>query len=161
MRNRSLPGRHITDCQMRLYMRLRQTETTRVAAARAGFGTASAYRFERDSRLPSQKKVSRGRRRPDPLAAVWESEIVPLLARAPDLRAVAIFEEIRRRHSEIGACVRRTVERRIRAWRALDESAARADELALAGDDDGAATWRRIMAAVIQLANKTPPGPVH
>jgi hypothetical protein len=45
--------------------------------------------------------------------------------------------------------------------RALDESAARADELALAGDDDGAATWRRIMAAVIQLANKTPPGPVH
>jgi hypothetical protein len=45
--------------------------------------------------------------------------------------------------------------------RALDESAARADELALAGDDDGAATWRRIMAAVVQLANKTPPGPVH
>jgi hypothetical protein len=45
--------------------------------------------------------------------------------------------------------------------RALDESAARADELALAGDDDGAATWRRIMAAVIQLANQTPHGPVH
>ena len=45
--------------------------------------------------------------------------------------------------------------------RALDESAARADELALAGDDDGAATWRRIMEAVTQLANKTPTGPVH
>jgi hypothetical protein len=45
--------------------------------------------------------------------------------------------------------------------RALDESTARADDLALAGDDDGAATWRRITAAVIQLANKTPPGPVH
>jgi hypothetical protein len=40
---------------------------------------------------------------------------------------------------------------------ALEESAARANELALAGDDDGAATWRRIMAAVEQLANKTPP----
>jgi len=26
----------------------------------------------------------------------------------------------------------------------LEESAARANELALAGDDDGAATWRRI-----------------
>jgi len=115
-----LPGRHITDCQMRLYMRLRQTQTTRVAAARAGFGTASAYRFERDPRLPTQKKVPRGRRRPDPLAAVWESEIVPMLARAPELRAVAIFEEIRRRHSEIGAGVRRTVERRVRAWRALN-----------------------------------------
>jgi hypothetical protein len=120
MRNRSLPGRHITDCQMRLYMRFRQTETARVAAAKAGFGTASAYRFERDPRLRSQKKVPRGRRRPDPLAAVWESEIVPMLARAPELRAVAIFEEIRRRHSQIGAGVRRTVERRVRAWRALN-----------------------------------------
>jgi hypothetical protein len=45
--------------------------------------------------------------------------------------------------------------------RAFEESAARADELALAGDDDGAATWRRIMAAVEQLANKTPPGRVN
>ena len=44
---------------------------------------------------------------------------------------------------------------------ALEESAARANELALAGDDDGATTWRRIMTAVTQLANKTPSGPVH
>jgi hypothetical protein len=44
---------------------------------------------------------------------------------------------------------------------ALEESAARANELALASDDDGAATWRRIMAAVKQLANKTPPGRVN
>jgi len=41
---------------------------------------------------------------------------------------------------------------------ALEESAARANELALAGDDDGVATWRRIMAAVTELANKTPSG---
>ena len=40
--------------------------------------------------------------------------------------------------------------------RALEESAARANELALAGDDDRAATWRRIMSAVTELANKTP-----
>ena len=45
--------------------------------------------------------------------------------------------------------------------KALEESAARADELALAGDDDGATTWPRIMAAVTELANKIPPGPVH
>ena len=44
---------------------------------------------------------------------------------------------------------------------ALEESAVRADELASAGNDDGAAIWRRIMAAVTQLANKTPPGRVH
>jgi hypothetical protein len=46
MRNRSLPGRHITDCQMRLYMSFRQTETPSVAAAKAGFSAASAYRIE-------------------------------------------------------------------------------------------------------------------
>ena len=45
--------------------------------------------------------------------------------------------------------------------KALEESAARADELAVAGDADGATTWRRIMAAVTELANKIPPRPVH
>ena len=73
MRNRSLPGRHITDCQMRLYMSFRQAETPTVAAAKAGFSAATAYRIERDPRLPSQKKAPRGRRRRDPLAEVWDS----------------------------------------------------------------------------------------
>jgi hypothetical protein len=45
-------------------------------AAKAGFSTATAYRIEADPRLPSQKKKPRGRRRPDPLAGVWDSEIV-------------------------------------------------------------------------------------
>ena len=45
--------------------------------------------------------------------------------------------------------------------RALEESAVRADELALAGDDAGATTWRRIMSAVTELANKIPPGRLH
>jgi hypothetical protein len=119
MRNRPLPGRHITDRQMRLYMSFRQTETPAVAAAKAGFATSSGYRFEHDPRMPSQKKVPRGRRRPDPLGEVWDSEVVPLLKSAPGLRPVAIFDEIRRRHPEIGAGIRRTLERRIRTWRAL------------------------------------------
>jgi hypothetical protein len=41
------------------------------------------------------------------------------------------------------------------------EGAARADALAAAGDREGEAVWRRITQAVAQLANKTPPGPVH
>jgi hypothetical protein len=119
MRNRPLPGRHITDCQMRLFMSFRQTETASVAAAKAGFSAATAYRIEEDPRLPSQKKVPRARRRRDPLAAVWDSEVVPLLKSTPGLRPVAIFDEIRRRHPEIGGGIRRTLERRIRTWRAL------------------------------------------
>jgi hypothetical protein len=114
-----LPGRHITDCQTRLYMKSRQSNAAAIAAAKAGFSTATAYRIEADPRLPSQKKRPRGRRRPDPLAEVWDSEIVPMLEAAPGIRAVAIFEEICRRHPEIVTGVRRTLERRIGKWRAL------------------------------------------
>ena len=115
-----MPGLHINDRQMRLYMRSRHTDTPAIAAAKAGFSTATAYRIEADPRLPSQKKAPRGRRRPDPLAGVWDSEIVPMLTAAPGIRPVAIFEEICRRHPEIGPGVRRTLERRIRAWRAVN-----------------------------------------
>ena len=45
--------------------------------------------------------------------------------------------------------------------KALEESEARADELAAADDYNGVAVWRRIRDAVPQLTNKTPPGPVH
>jgi hypothetical protein len=120
MRNRSLPGRHITDRQMRLHMSFRQAETPTVAAAKAGFSAATAYRIEQDRRLPSQKKAPRSRRRRDPLATVWDSEVVLLLKSAPGLRPVAIFDEIRRRHPELGTGIRRTLERRIRTWRALN-----------------------------------------
>ena len=120
MRNRPLPGRHITDQQMRLYMSFRETEPPVIAAAKAGFSAASAYRIEQDPRLPSQKQAPRERRRRDPLFPVWDSEVVPLLTSVAGLRPVAIFDEIRRRHPEIGAGVRRTLERRIRTWRALN-----------------------------------------
>jgi len=120
MRKRALPGRHITDSQMRIYMKLRQTETPTQAAARAGFSPASGYRFEHDPHLPSQRERPLQRRRPDPLATVWDREIVPMLQVAPGLRPIAVLEEILRRHPEIDPGVRRTLERRIRNWRALN-----------------------------------------
>jgi hypothetical protein len=101
-------------------MKSRQTNAPAVAAAKAGLSTATAYRLEADPRLPSQKQKPRERRRPDPLAGVWEGEIVPMLAAAPGVRAVAIFEEICRRHPELAAGVRRTLERRVARWRALN-----------------------------------------
>jgi len=100
-------------------MKYRQTNSPPVAAAKASFSTSTAYRLDKDRRLPSQKKGARSRRRPDPLASVFETEVVPMLRAAPGVRAVAIFEEILRRHPELGAGIRRTLERRIRAWRAV------------------------------------------
>jgi transposase InsO family protein len=100
-------------------MKSRHTNVPAIAAAKAGFSTATAYRIEADPRLPSQKYKLRGRRRPDPLASVWEGEIVPMLQAAPGIRVVAIFEEICRRHPQLATGVRRTLERRIAQWRAL------------------------------------------
>ena len=101
-------------------MKSRQTHAPAIAAAKSGFSTATAYRIEADPRLPSQKTTPRGRRRPDPLAGVWDGEIVPMLEAAPGVRAVAIFEEICRRHPELAMRVRRTLERRVATWRAFN-----------------------------------------
>jgi transposase InsO family protein len=100
-------------------MKFRQTKTPPVAATKASFSLSTAYRFEKDPRIPSQKKPSRERRRPDPLADIFDAEIVPMLQAAPGLRPVAVFEEMLRRHPDLGAGIRRTMERRIRAWRAV------------------------------------------
>jgi hypothetical protein len=81
---------------MRLYMKLRQTHSTAVAAAKASINLATGYCIEQDPRLPSQKKAPRGRRRPDPLADIFDGEVVPLLKAAPGIRPVAIFEEMMR-----------------------------------------------------------------
>ena len=116
---RSMPGRHINDHQVRIYMKNRLTHTPPVAAARAALSLSTAYRIEHDPRLPSQKTAPRTRRRPDPLAEVFDAEVVPMLTAAPGLRAIAIFEELQRRHPELPPGIRRTLERRISAWRAL------------------------------------------
>ena len=42
-----------------------------------------------------------------------------MLKAAAGLRPIAIFEEMIRRHPELGGGIRRTLERRIRAWRAI------------------------------------------
>jgi hypothetical protein len=100
-------------------MKFRATDSPTVAAARAAISVASAYRIESDPRMPSQKKPPRARRRPDPLEQVFDADVVPMLVAAPEVRPVAIFEELQRRYPDLHANVRRTLERRIRGWRAL------------------------------------------
>ena len=100
-------------------MKLRQTHPIEVAAAKADISRATGYRIAHDPRLPSQKEQPRGRRRPDPLETIFEAEVVPLLKETPGLRSVAIFDEMLRRHPELSPGIRRTLERRIRSWRAL------------------------------------------
>jgi len=83
-------------------MKFRQTNPTAAAAAKASISIATAYRIEKDPRLPSQRKAPRERRRPDPLGDIFKAEVVPMLQASPGLRSVAIFEEMIRRHPELG-----------------------------------------------------------
>ena len=100
-------------------MRFRKSDTVTQASAKAGFSQATGYRIAGEPKLPSQNKAERKRRRPDPLGHIFDAEIVPLLEAAPGLRAVALYEEMRLRHPDLPTGIRRTLERRVRNWRAL------------------------------------------
>ena len=119
-----MPGRHINDQQVRTYMRLHTDHTQATAAVKAGLSVATARRIDHDPRPPSAKKQRRMyRTRPDPLAGLWDEEIVPLLRAAPGLRPITLFDELARRHpGRIGASFRRTLERRVAEWKALHGS---------------------------------------
>ena len=99
-------------------MSIRKTHDTTVSAAKAGFSRATAFRIDADPRLPSQKAKPRTRRRPDPLVAIFEAVVVPILKAAPGIRTVSIMAELRRRHPDLNPNIRRTLERRITHWRA-------------------------------------------
>ena len=116
-----MPGKPVTDQQVRLYMTDRLQHSQRVAAARAGFSERTARRIEADPRLPSQRKAARGRTVPDPLAAVWEPVLLPILKRDPAVQAVTLMRHLQLTHPEAfpDDRVRRTLERRVRDWRAL------------------------------------------
>jgi transposase InsO family protein len=116
-----MPGQRITDKQMNRYKELRRKLTQEVAAAKVGISLRTARRIEQSAALPSQRPVRSWRTRTDPLASVWDSEIVPLLHRAPGLNAVTLLEEMQRRYPErFGLNVLRTMQRRLRRWRALE-----------------------------------------
>jgi hypothetical protein len=95
-----MPGRPITDQQHRYYMSLRPKYPQKTAAAMAGFSASTGYRAEKDPRLPSDRRRERrhGGGRPDPLAELWNEEILPLLESTPGLRPVSVLGELEQRH---------------------------------------------------------------
>lgn len=116
-----MPGKPVTDQQVRVYMTDRLHQSQRVAAARAGFSERTARRIETNPRLPSQRKATRGRTVPDPLEAVWEPVLLPILERDPAVQAVTLLRHLQMSDPEAfpDDRVRRTLERRVRDWRAL------------------------------------------
>ena len=116
-----MPGKPVTDQQVRAYRQDRRRRSQRAAAARAGFSERTARRIETAPGLPSQRRAERGRTVPDPLAAAWEPLLLPILQNDPAVQAVTLLRHLQM--TDPGAFpddrVRRTLERRVRDWRAL------------------------------------------
>lgn len=115
----TVPGKRITDLQVNKYKALRSEHSQEAAAAKTGISVASARRLQTAVALPSQRPPRHWRTRADPLAEVWDTEVVPMLEGAPSLMAVTLLEELQRRHPEqFGDAVLRTLQRRVGQWRA-------------------------------------------
>lgn len=115
-----MPGKRITDHQVHKYKEHRCRLTQVAAAAKTGISERSARRIETGEALPSQRTSRSWRTRADPLADVWDAEVVPLLQADAQLNAVTLLEELQRRHPDAyGGGVLRTLQRRVRQWRAV------------------------------------------
>jgi hypothetical protein len=113
----------VTDRQVQLLrLKLTENKTVEAAAAAADMSARSAHTWKTGP-LPSQAKRPRHwRTREDVFADIWDAEVVPLLERDDDgvLEATTIMGELRRIHgSRFGDKHLRTLQRRVRDWRAL------------------------------------------
>ncbi len=112
----------LTDLQARrLYKFLELGMTLREAALRSGIDEKTARRYRREWKLPSQLKQDRHwRTRTDPFDGVWD-EIREKLSLAPDLQAKTILEWLQDVYPDrFFEGQLRTLQRRIKIWRALE-----------------------------------------
>jgi hypothetical protein len=113
----------VTDAQVRVLRRkLMKGKTQEGAAAAAGMSVRSARNWRTGPYPSKAHRPQVWRTRRDPFAEVFESEIVPLLAMDDRrlLEARTLLGELERRHP---GCFSkrhlRTLQRRLREWRAL------------------------------------------
>lgn len=114
----------VSDQQVRrLRQKLMEEKSQEAAAAAAGMSVRTARTWQTGP-LPSEKKRDRNwRTRRDPFGDVWASDIEPLLWSDVDgaLQATTILEVLEERYpGRFGRSHLRTLQRRMRDWRALN-----------------------------------------
>jgi hypothetical protein len=113
----------VRDAQVRLLRRkLMEGKTQEGAAAAAGISERSARRWKKGLYPSQRRKPHTWRTREDPFIEVFDAEIVPLLEADSRgvLEATTILAELQRRHpGEFVGGELRTLQRRMRQWRAL------------------------------------------
>jgi hypothetical protein len=112
-------GRRATDAQVRELRKglLRGASLTQ-AAMRAGMDRKTARKYRDRPELPGPRPPRTWRTRPDPLAAVWP-RLEELLQREAGLQAKTLLEWLQREFpGQPWERSRRTLERRVRQWKA-------------------------------------------
>ena len=112
----------VTDAQFRRFMkRIHRGDPLAVAAAKAAMDEKTARKYRRAAKLPSQVKVAHTwRNRPDAFVQVWP-EIQQALELNPGLQAKTLFQYLQRqRPGQYQDAQLRTLQRRIKLWRALE-----------------------------------------
>jgi hypothetical protein len=112
----------VTDNQVRRLFRLSKTERNQeIAASKAGMDVKTARRYQAAGKLTSELRGERmWRTRPDPFAEVWE-QIRERIKASPGLEAKTLFEALQREQpGRFAEGQLRTLQRRIKVWRATD-----------------------------------------
>ncbi len=116
-----MPGRHLTTKQVEIYMTARkQGKTQRQSAAKADISERSGRNIDHNKRLDPKQQHRHWRTRQDPLADIWDMELLPMLEQAPTLQPMTLLEHIQSGYPDrYPDSVLRTLQRRIKEWRVL------------------------------------------
>ena len=113
-------GRQVTDTQVKeVRLNLNKGGSLLMAAMKAGMDRKTARKYRDRGQLPSEAQTPHTwRTRPDPLLEVWPA-LEELLEREPALQAKTLVEWLQREYpGQDWQRQRRTVERRVRQWKA-------------------------------------------
>ncbi len=116
-----MSGNWITNQQVEIYMTSRhQGQTQATSSAKAGFSERSGRNIDIGKRINPHRAPRPWRTRHDPLEAIWETELMPLLEQTPGLQPITLLEYIQSRYpGEYPDKVLRTLQRRTKQWQAL------------------------------------------
>lgn len=89
------------------------------AAYIAEISPRTGQRIEAGTHQPNRGRLQEQRTVPDPLAGVWEDELEPMLHRDPRLQPMSLYEYLQENYPGQYPQVLRTVQRRVRTWKAL------------------------------------------
>ena len=107
--------------QVTLYMKARKDGKSQAeSAARAGLSERTGRRI--DTRKHHCQKLRKPRQystRKDPLGTIWDNELRPMLENQPDLLPTTLFEHLQDNYPGQYDKTLRTIQRRMKQWRAL------------------------------------------